>query len=159
MMRKSFLMAFGIVALCAMVLYQTEDTFAASKKPRVISSKRKPNRDCGKSNRFRWFEEVRVKGKRFDPLDNVDIYVIANKKWEMGDRFGPLNPSDPQDVSTDGPETVATDSNGEIPCTRIWPQPLPDTEYDIVVDANQDGTYNDGDAIDGRKRKPGFRVR
>lgn len=159
---------FVVVVLSAVISYPLFTVFANedNPKPKVRSSKRKCtgespniNCECKTQNRFKTSDDVHAKGEHFPPLTNVDIYVTENKKWHLGDRFGPLNPSDPQDVSTDGVETVATDSQGKFSCPMIWGNPLTDGSYDIVVDANQDGTFNDSDAIDGRSQNPGFKVR
>lgn len=165
-------MAFGIVTLTAMILYPPFKTFADDDKgnngPEVKSSMRKckGKRDgekceCKTQNEFKTRDDVYAKGEHFPTSTNVDIYVIKNKKWKPKNRFGPLNPADPQDESSDGAETVATNLKGEIPCTKIWGNPLTKGLYDIVVDANQDGTYDpaDGDAIDGKSKDAGFRVR
>ncbi len=162
-MRKLFLMAFGIVTLTAMILYAPFNTFAdddeGNNGPEVRSSVNKctgkgdkEKCKCKTENEFKTTNDVYAKGEHFPPLTNVDIYVTLNKKWKLGDSIG-------SDVSSDGAETVATDSDGKIPCTKIWGNPLTKGLYDIVVDANQDGTYNAGDAIDGKSNNAGFRVR
>ncbi len=159
-MCKLFLIPCGIVVLSAMSFCPLFNTFAdgGDDGPRVRSSELKRGR-CKTENEFKKSDDVYAKGDHFPTSTNVDIYVIKNKKWKPNDRFGPLNPADPQDESSDGVETVATDSNGKIPCTKIWGNPLTKGRYDIVVDANQDGTYNDGDDIDGRSKDAGFRVK
>lgn len=121
-MRKLLFTALCSVALCTVALYPTFSVLAA--KPKAKSSKEKTNGECKKANEFKWYEDVRVIGKNLPPNTNVDVYVIQDKKWQMGDRFGPNNPSDPQDVTSDGPETATTDSKGKLSCTRIYPQPL-----------------------------------
>ncbi len=150
-MRKLFLMAFGIVTLTAMILYAPFNTFADDDDgPKVRSSKLKGNK-CKTHNNFKTSDDVRVKGEHFPALTNVDIYVTLEQKWQQGD---PIS-----DISTDGVETVATDDEGEFSCPKIWGNPLTKGRYDIVVDANQDGTYNAGDAVDGRSNNAGFRVK
>lgn len=157
-------MAFGIAALSAIIFYPPVSTFADDDdrhRPEVKSAKlrckgRRSDDDrrceCKTQNRFRTRNAVYAKGEHFPPFSTVDIYVTPNRKWERGDPIG-------TDVSTDGVNQVATDDEGEFHCTKIWADPLTVGMYDIIVDANQDGTYNAGDAIDGRRRNPGFKVR
>lgn len=78
----------------------------------------------------------------------VDIYVVPNKAWAVGDSIG-------DDVS-DGVNTVSTDGSGNIGVTLIWPAPLTAGEYDIVIDVNQNGTLDAGEAIDGLTTVEGF---
>ena len=71
----------------------------------------------------------------------VDIYVVADQTWSVGDIIG-------ADVG-DGAETVATDGAGEIGVTQIWAQPLTPGNYDIIVDLDQDGQLDAGEPVDG----------
>ena len=132
--------------------------------PEVKSSKLKKIKRgrirCKTHNNFRTGNDVYVRGEHFPSSTNVDIYVIPNKKWRLGDRFGPFNPSDPQDVTLAVETLTTSDSaSGKIPCTKIWDDPSTRGRFDIVVDANQDGTFNAGDKIDGRSMNAGFMVR
>lgn len=123
--------------------------FAADrdKKPKIHSTDFKGERE----NKFKTDESVYVIGRNFKPLTNVDIYVTKNRKWEKGDIL-----SKTDDESSDGVETVQTTSRGKIPKTRIWGAPIVEGKFDIVVDANQDGTW---DAVDDRSKNPGFKVK
>lgn len=129
--------------------------FAADrdKKPKIHSADFKGERE----NKFKTDESVYVIGRNFDPLTNVDIYVTKNRNWKKGDILSILNGTG--DVSSDGVETVQTTSKGKIPKTRIWGAPIVEGKFDIVVDANRDGTFNAGDAVDDGSKKPGFKVK
>ena len=107
---------------------------------------------CKTQNDFRTNRDVYAEGEHFLPLKYVWIYVTRNRVWTPGDPIG-------TDVSTDGVEGATTDSRGKLPCTKIWGNPLVKGDYDIVVDANCDGIFNAGDAVDGRSRDRGFRVK
>lgn len=120
---------------------------SAADKPKVHSANFKGE----KENKFKTNESVYVEGRKFKPLTNVDIYVAKNKRWRNGDQLF--------DISTDGIETVQTTSSGNIPKTRVWGSPIIKGNYDIVVDANQDGTFNTGDAADKESANPGFKVK
>ncbi len=72
---------------------------------------------------------------------DVDIYVVPNAEWSVGDSIGP-------DVSSDGVNTASTDSSGNISTTLIWPAPLTAGDYDIIVDLNQDGFLNASEPVD-----------
>ncbi|MGR3310685.1 MAG: hypothetical protein ACUZ77_07905 [Candidatus Brocadiales bacterium] len=125
--------------------------------PEVKSSKKRTRDDgrikCKTHNNFRTNKDVFVRGERFPRFTEVDIYVVPNKRWRLGDPIGP-------DVSGDGVETVTTSdsASGKIPCTKIWGSPLTVGRFDIVVDVNRDGTFNAGDKIDGRSINAGFMV-
>jgi hypothetical protein len=44
---------------------------------------------------------------------------------------------------------VSSDSEGNIPPTPVWSDPLTPGKYDIVVDVNGNGVYDEGiDALD-----------
>ena len=124
-------------------------SFAADnrKKPKVHSTNFKGETE----NKFKTDESVYIEGRNFKKLTNVDVYVTNNRKWVKGDQLS--------DVSTDGIKNVQTTSKGNIPKTMVWGAPIVKGKYDIVVDANQDGTFNDGDAVDGKSADPGFTVK
>ncbi len=141
-----------IFLTCIVIVLTIADhntSFAADnpKKPKVHSTNFKGETE----NKFKTDESVYIEGGNFKPSTNVDVYVTNNRKWVKGDQLS--------DVSTDGIETVQTTSKGNIPKTMVWGAPIVEGKYDIVVDANQDGTFNEGDAIDGKSADPGFKVR
>lgn len=119
----------------------------------VFSTKMKTTGKCGKSSTFKTFKDVYAKGRFFPPNSNVDIYVTLDRNWQRGDNL----------IGTDvsgGVETVPVNHTGRFRCTQVWGNPLTIGRYDIVVDANQDGTYDprDGDGVDTR-RGVGFWVK
>lgn len=146
---KVGVMRWLFLAFIAIVLTMSNSShlYAASKNPKVQSLNFKGE----KENKFKTNESVYVQGKKFKPLTNVDIYVTKNRKWTFGDLLS--------DMSTDGIESVQTTSKGRIPKTRVWGAPIVKGKYDIIVDANQDGTFDTRDAVDGKGKKPGFKVK
>ncbi|RZN34212.1 MAG: hypothetical protein EF813_10250 [Methanosarcinales archaeon] len=79
---------------------------------------------------------------------NADIYVVLDQDWCDGDLI-------PADIT----ETVETVSiiDGEISPVLVWNAPLTPGEYDVVIDANQNGDYNVAtDRVD--RGSPGFVV-
>ncbi len=105
-------------------------------------------------NLFRRGNDVYAKGTGFTPLSTVDIYVVLDQDWVPGDII-PL-----PDESTNGVEMVTIGALGRLVCTKIWGRQLDPGDYDIVVDADQDGTFDpaDGDAVDGETDEIGFSV-
>jgi len=102
-------------------------------------------------NSFEDFENIYVGGECTAAADrDVDIYIVDNESsWSSGD--------DLDDVSGKVEETEA-DGDGVIKNVRIWNDPLEPGEYDIVLDANQNGRYDSQtDCIDGQKGR-GFTV-
>ena len=70
----------------------------------------------------------------------VNIYVVMNNDtWAEG---VVLN-----DVS-DGSETVKTQPDRSLQNTQIWESTLMQGSYDIVIDTNQNGKWNEGEPID-----------
>lgn len=78
----------------------------------------------------------------------VDIYIVPNKAWSVGNTIG-------SDVSG-GIETVSTDGSGDIGVTQIWTAPLTAGKYDIIVDVNQDGILDANEPVDGLTMGEGF---
>ena len=148
-LKRLFLLFCCVFVLTVMVTYPVY----ASHKHKVQSSALTPQDACRGRNCFRTSEDVYARGQFFPPNSNVDIYVTANRVWSDRDSLAGT------DVSFDGVNTVTTDNDGKIPCTNVAVG-LIAGGYDIVVDANQDGTFDtrDGDAVDG-KTVPGLRVR
>jgi hypothetical protein len=96
-------------------------------------------------------DTVYVGGSCISASTNVDIYIVENLTWTNG-------MSIPPDVSSDGMNTVATDGGGNLGPAIAWPPALTGGEYDIVLDANQNGTYDAGiDAVEDPNH-PGFIV-
>lgn len=181
-LKKGVFASLSCLVLWAVIFCMSLNSYAA---PRVISSKQPwcvkcklfivhpkgkcagggvPGMDPVHYDLFRRGENVYAKGTGFNPPnDLVDIYVVADKDWTIGDRFGPLNLGDPQDITPDGVEQATVGRNGVLRCTKVWGKPLVAGDYDIIVDANQDGTLNSGDAADGAKiggvNTIGFRVK
>ena len=101
-------------------------------------------------NEFTTSETVYASGAYFPAYTYVDIYVVEDREWTDGDPI-------PADVSG-GAETVQTDADGNLLVTAVWAPTLVVGEYDLVIDANQNGYYNAGiDAVDDPNH-PGFVV-
>jgi hypothetical protein len=97
-------------------------------------------------------DNVYATGSGFQPDTNVDVYIVADLSWSDGDPI-------PDDVSSDRVKTLTADDYGTIGPATVWPAPLTPGEYDLVFDANQNGTYDYGiDAVD-HPDHPGFTVR
>lgn len=150
--------------------------------PQAKSSKIRGGK-CKGRNKFLAGEEVYVKGELFwlatpSVQIDVDIYVTQNRRWVFGDSIAsapgttmvtvtteeytilaPDNCKDPVDADTEPdiiPDPCST-QRGRVPCTLIWGSAVAGS-YDIVIDANQDGIFNTGDAVDGKGEKAGFKV-
>jgi len=86
-------------------------------------------------NAYCEFEDVYTTGSSFPHDTNVDIHILPDLAWSDGMGI-------PGDVSSDGYNTVMTDSDGNLGPALIWPAPVDPGEYDIVFDANQNGVYD-----------------
>ncbi len=99
-------------------------------------------------NTYRVDEDVYVAGSGFTAGANADIYVVQDQDWNDGDLI-------PADV-TGAVETVSV-NDGKIAPVLVWHAPLTPGEYDIVIDANQNGVYDAAtDGLDSGS--PGFVV-
>ena len=92
--------------------------------------------------------DVYAAGSGFATGTNVDIYVVLDQDWNNGDPI-------PADV-TGSVETVSV-VGGDVGPVLVWHAPLVVGEYDIVIDANQNGVYDTStDGLDSGS--PGFVV-
>lgn len=104
---------------------------------------------------FLQLDDVYATGEGFPPGTNVDIYVKTNQGWNFGDSIGSDDGDGKETVTTtvDDPNTTDEDEGGVLPCTMIWDHTAtalpPGEAFDIVVDVNQDGKYNNGGIGDG----------
>ncbi len=170
MLKRTVLSSFTCLVLLVAIFCISLNSYAA---PRVISSKQPWCSKCKLSvfhakgkcsgggqigmdpvhyNLYSRGNDVYAKGTGFNPPNYlVDIYVVPDQNWVLGDIIT-------ADVTPDGVEQVIVGSTGVLECTKIWGRVLVPGNYDIIVDANQDGTYDSGDAIDG-VNNIGFTVR
>ena len=92
--------------------------------------------------------DVYAAGSGFATGTNVDISVVLDQDWNNGDPI-------PADV-TGSVETVSV-VGGDVGPVLVWHAPLVVGEYDIVIDANQNGVYDTStDGLDSGS--PGFVV-
>ena len=148
---KLVLLACCVVVLPVIVCNPVDAVEQRSHKHKVRSSELTTSGLCKVRNLFGTGGDVYATGKFFPPNETVWIYVTSDRNWGNGD---PIS-----DVSTDGVDSVVIDGKGRIPCPTKISGPLGAGNYDIVVDANCDGTFDvkDGDAVDGKTGR-GFRV-
>ena len=95
-------------------------------------------------------ESVYATGSGFKKSTPVDIYVVNDREWGLGDKI-------PSDISSDGKNTANTDALGNLGPVLIWPSPLTVGSYDVVFDVDPDGLYSFGDGVD-HPNHPGFTV-
>ena len=95
----------------------------------------------GPENTFNPNEDVYCYGGNLPLNDVVDIYIVVDKAWAVGDSIG-------TDISDDGVNAVSTDNSGNILTAKIWTAPLTLGEYDIVFDLDQDGELDANDPVD-----------
>ena len=114
-------------------------------EPYVFSS----NATGTEKNVFDLNEDVYCYAGNLTPDDPaVDIYVVPNKAWSVGESIG-------SDVSG-GVGTVSTDGSGNIGDTLIWSASLTAGNYDIIVDLDQDGVLDAGEPVDDVTFGEGF---
>jgi len=95
-------------------------------------------------------ENIYVTGSGFPPGVPVNIHIVNDGAWTLGDSI-------PTDVSSDGVNSVITDISGNIGKTLVWPQPTVIGEYDIIFDVNPNGQYDAGDFV-YNPHDPGFTI-
>jgi len=87
-------------------------------------------------NVYSYDEDVYVSGycTSVEEERDVDLYVVKDKDaYVDGDAL--------LDVTGSGPTTVFINMMGQVPLTKVWANPLTSGTYDIVLDANQNGTW------------------
>ena len=140
-------LTFGALIFSAFFCYPLFNTFAFDgtqvRPKRFIFDK------CKKGRKFTENEDVYAKARNLFPNKAVDVYITPNRIWRFGKTI---------DVFVASQYDLTTDSRGRLPCTLIWQAPLTAGFYDIVVDVDQDGTYNQGDAVFDRTEKPALKV-
>lgn len=95
-----------------------------------------------KKDTFHLAEDVYVTGRGYSPSATYDIYVVEDVvAWTDGMTI----PSRVSGTAT----SVFSDASGAISATLVWSDPLVIGKYDIVVDVDSDGVYDEGtDALD-----------
>jgi hypothetical protein len=85
-------------------------------------------------------DTVYVKGGGYAPSTSYDLYVVEDKAtWTAGDAL----------VRVPGTTaTITSDTSGNIPPTIAWNPGLTPGKYDIVVDLNHNGHYDEGEPLD-----------
>lgn len=95
-----------------------------------------------KKDNFNLYEDVYLNGSGFLPLTAYDLYVVDDVAvWTDGI---------PILSRMSGTATsIVSDSDGNVAPTAIWSDPSTLGQYDIVVDVNGNGIYDEGiDALD-----------
>jgi hypothetical protein len=86
-------------------------------------------------------DEVYGTGTGYRPFTTYNVYLVEDVTWVDGLAIPPRVPG----TTT----TVTSDSNGDIPPTLLWDDPLKQGKYDIIVDIDGDGLYYaEADALD-----------
>lgn len=96
-------------------------------------------------------ESVYFRAEGLPGNKHLDISVVPNREWGIGDPIG-------EDVTNDGINTVLTDDYGKLPTVEIWAPPLTAGKYDVVVDINQNGRLDEGEPVDDFTATAGFEV-
>ena len=119
-------------------------------KPTFVNS----SDDAGtEKNIFKTSESVYCYAGNLPASTTVKIFVVSHKpkeEWKAGDLL--------TDVSENGTaELATTNSSGGLwggiwPAVSIWSSPLRAGDYNIVVDTNQNGRWDEGDPIDSSLR-------
>lgn len=95
-----------------------------------------------KKDTFYPIEDVYVNGTGYSPSKTYDIYVVEDvAPWTDGTAI----PSRVPGTAT----SVPSDASGVIQPALVWSDPLVVGKYDIVVDVNGNGLFDQGiDALD-----------
>jgi hypothetical protein len=122
-----------VIVLCGFALVQT----ATSATPTVTASQcfQTCNNYGASENTFSPGEDVYVSGSGFPACSTLAIYVVCHQTtWTNGETI----PSRVAGTAT----TVTTDASGNITLTMVWSHNLVPGSYDIVVDVNCNGKYD-----------------
>ena len=131
-----------LVGLCAFALVRTATSSNLTTCHSCETS------DCygadygAKKDTFCPDEDIYVTGTGFEPCSIFDIYVVNDQDpWCDGDAI-------PQRIAGTA-TTVSSDASGNILTTIVWPHDLTPGKYDIIIDLNGNGKYDeDVDCLD-----------
>ena len=87
-------------------------------------------------NVFNLSEKVYAHGDMFPILRTYDLYVVNNVTWTNGMTI----PARVSGTAT----SISSSDMGDIPITVVWSNPMAIGSYDIVVDVNGNGKYDQG---------------
>ena len=74
---------------------------------------------------------------------HVDIYVVTDKNWEDGQSFAD------DIIKTKSDVLLLCNYNNPAAHILVWPNPLDEGKYDVIVDTNGDKIYDSGpDGLD-----------
>lgn len=144
----------GVSVFSAFICFPLSNSFAST-EPKINTPEVRPGRlifdKCKRGRKFTVNEDIYAKARNLFPNKTVDVYITPNRIWRFGTTI---------DVFVASQFDLTTDSRGRLSslCPLIWQAPLTAGFYDIVVDVDQDGTYNQGDAVFDRTEKPAFKV-
>lgn len=95
-----------------------------------------------RKNVFDPTETVYISGKGYSPSTTYDLYIVEDTTWRDG--------MDIPDRVSGTKTSVTTDENGKVPVsTMAWDGPLKPGRYDVVIDVNGNGKYDENiDALD-----------
>jgi len=97
--------------------------------------------DGNKKDFFELTDIVCVNGINFSPSTTYDFYIVEDVAWVDG----MVIPSRVSGTAT----TILSDELGNIPVTAVWNEGLLFGKYDIIVDVNGNGIYDEGiDVLD-----------
>ncbi|MGR3309583.1 MAG: hypothetical protein ACUZ77_02310 [Candidatus Brocadiales bacterium] len=117
-----------------------------------VKSARKKGKKCKDDDEFSTSEDIHAKAKGLPKNSTVDVYVVADKDWTGGEIITGT------DATTNGVESATTNKKGRLKCESLGSTGTAGA-FDIIVDVDQDGTFDLGtDAVDGRKGS-GLRVK
>lgn len=86
-------------------------------------------------------QTVYVNGSGFSPFTAYELYLVVDSRWIDGRTLPERIPGTA--------ETVSSDFSGRFFPIAVWNPPLTTGKYDIVIDINRNGHYDEGiDALD-----------
>jgi hypothetical protein len=95
-----------------------------------------------KKDSFNLYEDVHVNGSGFSPLTTYDFYIVNDTDTWIN------NTSIPARIAGTA-TSIVSDAYGKIAPTIVWSDPPTLGEYDMIVDVNGNGLYDEGiDALD-----------
>jgi hypothetical protein len=90
---------------------------------------------------FELEETIYMMGTGYAPSTSFPVYVVVDTTWTDGMTI----PSRVVDTAT----FITSNTGGDIEASEVWSSPLNLGKYDVVVDVNGNGVYDEGvDALD-----------
>jgi len=92
---------------------------------------------------FDILDTVYVFGEGYRYSQTYPLYVVTDRSWGNGDTIPSRVSGTAESIQTDSAGKLLVMVNGELKLQAVWNMPLTPGQYDIVIDVNRNGVYDE----------------